>query len=182
MQQWDGAKWVKVSDWIAPMKDKVVPLLDSGRAGLRRPRTSRGRSAPRLATSRRNAERTIPLSPPPFGGERSVVWSAHVRRRATRTDTTASAAGGQHPFGQQHRGDLRPRHPGAQGRVARRAEGRHRGAARRQRRRQDHHAEGDLQPAARRARRRHQGHDHVRGRRGAGRCRPTNWCGAAASR
>jgi branched-chain amino acid transport system substrate-binding protein len=29
MQQWDGAKWVKVSDWIAPMKDKVQPLLDA---------------------------------------------------------------------------------------------------------------------------------------------------------
>ena len=24
MQQWDGDKWVKVSDWIAPMKDKVA--------------------------------------------------------------------------------------------------------------------------------------------------------------
>ena len=29
MQQWDGAKWVKVSDWISPMKDKVMPLLDA---------------------------------------------------------------------------------------------------------------------------------------------------------
>ncbi len=29
MQQWDGAKWVKVSDWIAPMKEKVQPLLDA---------------------------------------------------------------------------------------------------------------------------------------------------------
>ena len=28
VQQWDGAKWVKVSDWIAPMKDKVVPLIN----------------------------------------------------------------------------------------------------------------------------------------------------------
>ena len=28
MQQWDGAKWVKVSDWIQPMKDKVRPLLE----------------------------------------------------------------------------------------------------------------------------------------------------------
>ena len=28
MQQWDGAKWVKVSDWISPMRDKVMPLLD----------------------------------------------------------------------------------------------------------------------------------------------------------
>jgi branched-chain amino acid transport system substrate-binding protein len=27
MQQWDGAKWVKVSDWIEPIKDKVLPLL-----------------------------------------------------------------------------------------------------------------------------------------------------------
>jgi branched-chain amino acid transport system substrate-binding protein len=29
MQQWDGVKWVKVSDWIAPMKDKVSPLIDA---------------------------------------------------------------------------------------------------------------------------------------------------------
>ena len=29
MQQWDGTKWVKVSDWITPMKDKVRPLLDA---------------------------------------------------------------------------------------------------------------------------------------------------------
>jgi branched-chain amino acid transport system substrate-binding protein len=29
VQQWDGAKWVKVSDWLAPMKDKVMPLLDA---------------------------------------------------------------------------------------------------------------------------------------------------------
>jgi branched-chain amino acid transport system substrate-binding protein len=29
MQQWDGAKWVKVTDWIAPMKDKVEPLINS---------------------------------------------------------------------------------------------------------------------------------------------------------
>jgi branched-chain amino acid transport system substrate-binding protein len=28
MQQWDGSKWVKVSDWISPMRDKVMPLLD----------------------------------------------------------------------------------------------------------------------------------------------------------
>ena len=29
MQQWDGTKWVKISDWIQPMKDKVRPLLDA---------------------------------------------------------------------------------------------------------------------------------------------------------
>ena len=29
MQQWDGTKWVKVTDWISPMKDKVRPLLEA---------------------------------------------------------------------------------------------------------------------------------------------------------
>ena len=28
MQQWDGEKWVKVSDWIEPMKEKVRPMLE----------------------------------------------------------------------------------------------------------------------------------------------------------
>lgn len=29
MQQWDGTKWVKVSDWIQPMKEQVRPLLEA---------------------------------------------------------------------------------------------------------------------------------------------------------
>jgi len=29
LQQWDGTKWVKISDWIAPMKDKVRPMLEA---------------------------------------------------------------------------------------------------------------------------------------------------------
>ena len=29
VQQWDGTKWVKVTDWILPMKDKVMPLIDA---------------------------------------------------------------------------------------------------------------------------------------------------------
>jgi branched-chain amino acid transport system substrate-binding protein len=32
VQQWDGTKWVKISDWIAPMKEKVMPLIDSAAA------------------------------------------------------------------------------------------------------------------------------------------------------
>jgi branched-chain amino acid transport system substrate-binding protein len=32
VQQWDGKKWVKVSDWIAPMKNKVDPLLEAAAA------------------------------------------------------------------------------------------------------------------------------------------------------
>jgi hypothetical protein len=29
---WDGNKWVQVSNWIEPMKDKVMPLLDAAAA------------------------------------------------------------------------------------------------------------------------------------------------------
>jgi branched-chain amino acid transport system substrate-binding protein len=29
LQQWDGTKWNVASDWIAPMKDKVRPLLEA---------------------------------------------------------------------------------------------------------------------------------------------------------
>jgi branched-chain amino acid transport system substrate-binding protein len=29
VQQWDGTKWVKISDWIAPIKELVLPLLDA---------------------------------------------------------------------------------------------------------------------------------------------------------
>jgi branched-chain amino acid transport system substrate-binding protein len=32
VDQWDGTKWVKISDWISPMKDKVVPMLDAAAA------------------------------------------------------------------------------------------------------------------------------------------------------
>jgi branched-chain amino acid transport system substrate-binding protein len=32
VQQWDGAKWVKVSDWIPPMKEKVMPLINKSAA------------------------------------------------------------------------------------------------------------------------------------------------------
>jgi branched-chain amino acid transport system substrate-binding protein len=26
---WDGTKWVKSSDWIEPIKDSVLPLIDA---------------------------------------------------------------------------------------------------------------------------------------------------------
>lgn len=29
MQQWDGTKWVKISDWITPIKEEVRPLLEA---------------------------------------------------------------------------------------------------------------------------------------------------------
>ena len=68
VQQWDGTKWVKVSDWISPMKDKVVPLIDKAAADYVKP-TPAGRSAPRLATSLRNARVKTILSPPSRRGE-----------------------------------------------------------------------------------------------------------------
>src|SRR5690348_8820947 len=32
LQQWDGTKWVKASDWIEPLKQKVEPLLEHAAA------------------------------------------------------------------------------------------------------------------------------------------------------
>ena len=32
VQQWDGTKWVKVTDWIAPIKTMVDPLIDKAAA------------------------------------------------------------------------------------------------------------------------------------------------------
>jgi branched-chain amino acid transport system substrate-binding protein len=29
LAEWDGTKWTKASDWIEPMKDKVLPLIDA---------------------------------------------------------------------------------------------------------------------------------------------------------
>jgi branched-chain amino acid transport system substrate-binding protein len=29
LAQWDGTKWTKASDWIEPIKDKVVPLIEA---------------------------------------------------------------------------------------------------------------------------------------------------------
>ena len=29
LAEWDGAKWTKGSDWIEPMKDKVIPLIEA---------------------------------------------------------------------------------------------------------------------------------------------------------
>ena len=130
-------------------------------------RTPVGRSALRLATSRRKKAADMKnLSPEagrgsPFG----VVASMSA---VERTSPTPLAQNERILSRQQHRGDLRSRHSGAQGGVARRAEGRDRRAARRQRCGQDHDAEGDLQPAACRARRRDQGLDRIRRSRGPG--------------
>ncbi|MBO0757917.1 MAG: ABC transporter substrate-binding protein, partial [Bradyrhizobiaceae bacterium] len=29
LAEWDGTKWTKASDWIEPIKDKVIPLIDA---------------------------------------------------------------------------------------------------------------------------------------------------------
>ena len=47
MAQWDGTKYVKGSDWIEPMKDKVRPLIERPRKEYAA-RTPVGRSAPSL--------------------------------------------------------------------------------------------------------------------------------------
>jgi hypothetical protein len=137
-------QWTQGSDWIAPLKTKVRPLID------RRPRTTRrlmpaGRNALNRATS--HPKRLKYPSPRHHGGERAFQRAMSA---GTQTETTAPAKAAD-PFGQQYRSHLRPRHSGAQGRIARRAEGRDCRAARRQWRRQDHHPESHFQSAPRRA-------------------------------
>ena len=131
MQQWDGTKWVKVSDWIAPMKDKVRPLLEAAAKDYVDEEPAAGRSAPslrqvvvtrsnrlsraRAGERRASRSRTLPDA---------VADDALRERRADDGNASTAqptAAADRILVGQQYRGDLRPRHPGAQGRVARRA-------------------------------------------------------------
>ena len=185
MQQWDGTKWVKSPTGSSPMKDKVRPHARSGGQEYveqehRLAEAHRGLRQVARKTSARHEQ----TSPADRTRERFAIRrrSLHVSAVDARRSPHPLRRSEPHPFGQQHRGDLRSRHPGAEGRVARRAEGRHRGAARRQRRRQDHHAEGDLQPAARRAWRGHQGLDRCSTAPKSRISRRTSLCGAAASR
>ena len=93
VQQWDGTKWVKASDWIEPMKDKVRPLLladakayaEKKRAlagpyrGLRRPlRAASPRGGP-LAAARSELDPAFALDPS----------SRRGRSRLTRAPSTA---------------------------------------------------------------------------------------------
>ena len=158
IQTWDGKNWKITSDWYTSDDNVIAPMVKE-------------------AAAKYAAEKKITpgclhqLMPVPVDTDRNAQEAARAasfRLAATaRTASRPRAAAAPILVGQQHRGRLRPRHPGAQGRVARGAQGRDRGAARRQRRRQVDHAQGDLQPAVGRARRGHQGLDRVRRRRGA---------------
>ena len=167
VQQWDGKEWKIISDYYTADLSILDPMVKDAVGQVRRreedhaARLLQGElSATRRTLDDRGRRRMRRL---PFlrctTGVRCVTDALPAARRRARPKPHQPI-----PRGEQHRGDLRPRHPGAEGRVAGGAEGRHRRAARRQRRRQDHHAEGDLQPAARRARRGHQGLDRVRRR------------------
>jgi hypothetical protein len=189
MQQWDGTKWVKVSDWIAPMKDEGASAARSGGQGLREqePAVAEAHRALRQAVVNQCAP--IPLRGGSTSGERGGgewIWlSPHP--------VLASLAPSDRP---PHKGEGREQRM-SMARIRNSAaiaaaekilsvnnieviydhvilvlkgvslvtcRGRHRRAARRQWRRQDHDAEGDLQPAAFRARRGDQGLDPLRRR------------------
>ncbi len=126
------------ADWIAPMKDKVRA---AARQGSRKDYAS---SNHRLAEAHRGLRQVelvdAMLSPPRKRGALRVPSRVRCASftdarplpvtsvaTATRSGEVWSrppqaAAADAHPRGQQHRGDLRPRHPRAEGRVARRAE------------------------------------------------------------
>ena len=108
---WDGGKWNVTSDWYQADKTaSSTPMVKEYAAEVRE---GQEHQAARLQLNRA----AWPPSPPSAAGR-----SAAAARR------------------QRHRGHLQPRDPRAQGRVAHGAGGRHRGAARRQRRGQDDHA------------------------------------------
>ena len=137
----------------------------------RQVREGRPTGSPRTRTwwpstsRRRPSSRRPPIGPICFVGPspRSTYRSTPRAGglRLARTLLTADEQG-DHAESQQHRGDLRRRHPRAQGGVDRGARGRHHHPPRRQRRRQDHDAQGHLRAAPHRAGRGHQGHHRAR--------------------
>ena len=99
MQQWDGTKWVKVSDWIAPMKDKVRPMLEAAAKDYVSKDTGMAEAHASPATSRADAS-ALPAQaefacvPSPRARERVEPRSAgvHMRRRR-RSHVRLSARG-----------------------------------------------------------------------------------------
>ena len=80
MQQWDGTKWVKISDWIAAHEGQGAPAARGGGQRICARRTPAGPSGLSLATSRRKTIRSTCKTSPRKRG-RAVH---HVRSRVAR--------------------------------------------------------------------------------------------------
>ena len=172
IQTWDGKNWKITSDWYTSDDSVIAPMVKEAAAKIRgREEDHAGLPGHQLMA--------VPVEQARDAQGAAVAAAFRYGAGETASRRPLPCA---NPRGQQYRSGLRSRHPGAQGRVARGAAGRDRGAARRQRRRQVDHAQGDLQPAFGRARRGHQGLDRLRRRARCMRSPPTSWCGAAASR
>ena len=80
MQQWDGTKWVKVSDWIAPMKDKVRPLLEAAAKDyVSKDPAWPKRSEPCDKSSVAKLPRDVGASPPSRGADANIGRSEASR-------------------------------------------------------------------------------------------------------
>ena len=108
VHQWDGKKWNVISDWYTA-DDAVIDAAGQGHGGQVR----RREEDHRRATAPRRAERPD-KRPRPAGRGASLSRTDDERRHARARSIR------QRPRRRQHRGDLQSRHPGAEGRVARR--------------------------------------------------------------
>ena len=90
MQQWDGTKWVKVSDWIAPMKDKVRPLLEAASKDY----VSKDPAWPKRTRAVRQVELMLSLHPSPrlWGGSASEASRGGGRAVINRSTPTPLAS------------------------------------------------------------------------------------------
>ena len=70
MQQWDGTKWVKISDWIKPMESTRWVHCSTRQPRNMSRRTPAGRSGRKAATSRRKLNAHHMKRPLPVRGER----------------------------------------------------------------------------------------------------------------
>ena len=143
-----------------PGRDRLHPAAEGL---LRRPRGRRRGEVP--AVGRDEVEDHQRLDPggqgagaPADRGERGEVRqgeqhhpSATARRKVPSGDRRRPRLGQVAARGEQHRGGLRPRHPGAPGRVPGAGRGADRRAPGSERGGEDDHAEGGEQPARRRA-------------------------------
>jgi hypothetical protein len=122
VQQWDGAKWVKVSDAIASATDKVQPLIDAAAKAY----AEKNAGWPRAPSLRQQVVR--PNSPLPQAGEGKAPdegplspplrGRAHPNKCPPEGQGIAAAPMTPPSSTSQYRGRLQQRRAGAEGRVA----------------------------------------------------------------
>ena len=108
IQTWDGKNWKITSDWYTSDDNVIAPMVKEAAAKY---------AAEKKITPGLPGDQLMPVPVEPI-----ATRGRRRQRRLLRRCRMAAVAAAAAPIlvGQQHRGRLQPRHPGAQGRVARR--------------------------------------------------------------